>query len=79
MGLKKHLWPCAKTEVVFLHWEDACGGRDAHDLSDNINIGYIHYQDEHKTVLCHGVTTTGELDLMTIPTKNVLGIEPVRR
>lgn len=77
--------PYPKVDLVCVFWEDAQGDShrveaDAiHNLSCalNSNIGWIVAENEKLLELCHGASTSGELDCMTILKVNVLEILPI--
>lgn len=74
--------PYPKSKLVCVFWEDAEGNScrvdaDAvHNLavSLNSNVGWIVAENEKALRLCHGSSTAGELDCLTILKANVMEV-----
>ena len=72
--------PCKPSEVICLIWLDAQGEstRSNYDnvkqitLAVNSNIGWIADENDERIVFAHGSSTSGELDVFTIPKVNIL-------
>ena len=74
--------PYPKVDLVCVFWEDAVGEStrieaDAiHNLSValNSNVGWIVAENDKVMRLCHGASTSGELDCIEILKANVIEI-----
>lgn len=77
--------PCKNSEIVWISWHDACNESvrkhveevDSCHLATNKNLGWILNENEHRIVLCHGVSDSGEVDVFVIPRNCVCEILPV--
>lgn len=73
----------SKSKLVWIKWRDAVGGTSRADaaeiagstLATNDNLGFIVHEDEHRVVLGHGFSSTGEIDHYTIPRGNIISID----
>lgn len=71
--------PCKKSEVCWIIWRDAYGGERIHrdNISQggiviNMNVGWIAHEDESRIALAQGISQSGELDVLYIPTENIV-------
>jgi hypothetical protein len=46
-------------------------------LATNTNVGWILNEDESRVVMAHGVSTSGEVDVFSIPTVNIIERVPL--
>ena len=76
-----------KVKLEWIVWKDACGDSSrAHvdsikqaQLVTNCNVGWVIDEDADRIVLCHGNSTSGELDHFVIPTNCVVLREVIGR
>lgn len=74
------LLPCKRADIVIIWWWDAVSGsaREQADtvkdlqLALNCNIGWIAHENDTRLVLCHGRSSTGEMDNFQIPVANIV-------
>lgn len=76
----KTTMPCRKEKIVIIWWWDAVSSSSrvqmdetgSLKLAQNCNIGWIAQEDDERIVLCHGKSTTGEVDHFLIPKPNII-------
>ncbi|MCA9248955.1 MAG: hypothetical protein KDA42_17635 [Planctomycetales bacterium] len=69
-----------KNQLEWIVWHDACADSlraQVDMLSDlrlatNANVGWVIDEDDHRIILAHGQSTSGEVDYFAIPVANVL-------
>lgn len=70
-----------KEELVGVWWWDACSMHDRireedfktySGLSKNYNAGWILDENDTRILLCNGHCSTGEYDIMAIPTSAII-------
>ena len=67
-------------ELVCIKWRDAVGTWSRFDgeslaslaLVTNTNVGWIAHENEHRVVLVAGLSTSGEVDALVIPTNDII-------
>lgn len=68
-------------EVIGISWWDASQMNDRIreedfetfvGLSKNYNIGWVLHENDVRVLLCFGTCSTGEYDIMAIPTGNII-------
>lgn len=72
--------PCKKSEVEFIVWQDAVsqwtrGERDDAaelQLATNTSLGWPIHENNQRVVFCNGVSSTGEMDHLVIPTASIV-------
>lgn len=69
-----------RNRIVWIKWHDAVSdttratdeGLRGTELAVNENIGWIAHENEQRIVLAHGLSTSGEVDHITIPTNAII-------
>jgi len=67
-------------ELVWIKWRDAVGTWSRFDgeslaslaLVTNTNVGWIAHENKQRVVLVAGVSTSGEVDALVIPTHDII-------
>ena len=67
-------------ELVWIKWRDAVGtwsrfdGESLANLSlvTNTNVGWVAHENEDRVVLVAGISTSGEVDALVIPTNDIV-------
>jgi hypothetical protein len=68
-------------EIIGISWWDASQMNDRIreedfesfvGLSKNYNVGWVIHENDTRILLCFGTCSTGEFDIMAIPTGNVI-------
>ena len=76
-----------KRELVWIKWKDAVGTWSRFDgeslaslaLVTNTYVGWIAHENEDRVVLVAGISTSGEVDALVIPTHDIIERIPVSR
>tara|TARA_R110002020_G_scaffold12409_10_gene45545 strand:- start:708 stop:980 length:273 start_codon:yes stop_codon:yes gene_type:complete len=76
-----------KRELVWIKWKDAVGTWSRFDgeslaslaLVINTNVGWIAHENEDRVVLVAGISTSGEVDALVIPTHDIVERIPATR
>ena len=72
-------------QLVWIKWRDAVGTWSRFDAESiaslslvvNTNVGWIAHENETRLVLVAGISTSGEVDALVIPTNDIIERIPV--
>ena len=72
-------------QVWWIKWKDAVGLQTRFDgdsiaaisLVINTNLGFVAHENEERVVLVAGISTSGEVDALVIPTHDIVERIPV--